>query len=384
MIAIVTDVRYRMSLAVIRDAAEAGIEIVAVERDDSGAPPIGFYSKYVHETHMLHGVSYVSELYALCRDTYRRSGKKPALLPVGASTLAVIAPDDVRERFSGVCGLCMPTQEQLDLFNSKSAVAEMAQSLGIPVPRAWAIRERAQITYPCVVKPICGEKQGLSASERYVIARDEKALGEAYSHFLVATGGVPLIQEYLGGGGAGCSVLARDGRVVSSLCHVRVREWPISGGPSACCRAVHDPTLESFAAEMVKNVNYTGLAMVEFKQGLDGKYRLLEINPRVWGSYPTTRVAKSGMSLAWFAEAWNAGNPNDRFSPPPLPPYREVKMHFLPSDMMSGFGYLRAGKPEKFFGAVADLFNPAVKNGLFEWSDARPGREYYRSLLRKK
>lgn len=383
MIAIVTDVRYRMSLAVIRDVAEAGIDIVAVERDDSGAPPIGFYSKYARKTHMLRGSSYVSELYALCSDIKKSVGQKPALLPVGASTLSAIAPDEVRKRFSKVCGLCVPSQEQLEVFNSKSAVAKMASSIGIPVPQSYAIGEAAGMPYPCVVKPICGEKQGLSASERYIIVKNEKELGEAYSHFLAAAGGVPLIQEYLPGGGAGCSVLAKDGEVVSSLCHIRIREWPISGGPSACCRAVHNPLLEKYAAQMVKNANYTGLAMVEFKQGADGGYRLLEINPRVWGSYPTTRVAKSGMSLAWFAEAWNDGNPEEAFTPPVLPPYGERKMHFVPSDAMSALGYLRAGRPGKFFGAVADFFNPAVKDGLFEWGDIKPGIEYCKSQFHK-
>lgn len=58
-------------------------------------------------------------------------------------------------------------------------------------------------------------------------------------------------------------------------------------------------------------------------------------------------------------------------------------MSFFPSDLISGLGYLKKGKPGKALGALADLLNPAVRDGLWEWGDPKPGFLYYRSLLRK-
>ena len=51
MIAIVTDVHYRMSLALIRDCSQAGAEVITCEweghRDNPASPALGSLSRYV-------------------------------------------------------------------------------------------------------------------------------------------------------------------------------------------------------------------------------------------------------------------------------------------------------------------------------------------------
>ena len=58
-------------------------------------------------------------------------------------------------------------------------------------------------------------------------------------------------------------------------------------------------------------------------------------------------------------------------------------MIFAASDLMAGVGYARRGRPGALFAALGDFFNPAVRDGLFEWGDMLPGLAYYRSLLHK-
>ena len=50
---------------------------------------------------------------------------------------------------------------------------------------------------------------------------------------------------------------------------------------------------------------------------------------------------------------------------------------------MAAAGYARRGQPGRALGALADLLNPAVRDGLFEWGDPLPGLAYFRSLLSK-
>lgn len=385
--AVITDVHYRMSLALIRDLAQAGVRTVCCERE--GVPaPLGFASKYTAETVFLPREGWADALYELCARLTETEGERPALLPVGAATLAALAEE--RERFAQVCGLCIPAPEQLDEFNSKQAVAGLGERLNIPVPRQFVPGEGerpaaffARLALPCVVKPLCGEKFGLSAGQRYVIARTPEQGEEAFQRFRDVTGAPPLVQEYLTGGGLGCSVLAEEGVVRAALCHQRVREYPVSGGPSSCCVRADRPDLEEYAARMVRETGYTGLAMFEFKEGADGAPRLLEVNPRVWGTFPLTRSSGSGLPLLWHMLSWNRGNP-DRARPlPPASPFRPCRMQFGASDLMSGIGYLKRGQPGRALGALADFFNPFVRDGLWEWSDPKPGLMYYRSLLKK-
>lgn len=389
MTAIITDVHYRMSLALIRDLAQAGVKVICCERQGASAP-LGFASRYSARNVTLPAEGWLDALYGLCAQTAAEEGERPALLPVGAATLAALAPQLVRARFAEVCGLCIPTAEQLDAFNSKRRVAELARELEIPVPEEFLPQPgesvdgfARRLPLPCVVKPLCGEKLGLTAADRYAVCSTPEAAAVACRRFRELAGETPVVQAYLTGDGLGCSVLAEEGRVAAAICHRRVREYPVSGGPSACCDCVERPDLTAWAARLVERVGYTGLAMFEFKEDAAGRPRLLEVNPRIWGTFPLTRVSHSGIPLLWCRLAWNRGNPDRAVPAPPAERPRPCRMRFAASDLMSGLGYLRRGEVRRGLTAAVDLFRPSVRDGLWEWSDPRPGLMYYKSLIGK-
>src|SRR5207302_298489 len=57
-----------------------------------------------------------------------------------------------------------------------------------------------------------------------------------------------------------------------------------------------------YAVKLLEALDWTGLAMVEFKVGADG-VRLMEINGRIWGSLPL--AVRSGVDFpAMLAELW--------------------------------------------------------------------------------
>lgn len=381
MTAVVTDAHYRMSVALIRDLADAGVRVVACEKEGF-RQPVGFCSRVVARRVQLPEQGYLDALYALCREEMEKSGEKPALLPVGAQTLALVS--GAQARFLSVCGLCIPTPEQLSLFNDKSAVAAMAARLGVAVPQSYerAAEESAdaffaRVPLPCAVKPTCGEKFGLPASARYRIAHTREQMRAAYAHFSALTHEAPVVQEYLTGAGLGCSLLCRAGEIVCAIAHRRVREYPVSGGPSSCCEVIRPAPLLPLAEPLVRETGFTGLAMFEFKCDAAGTPRLLEINPRVWGTYPLTRASGSNFSFCWFALSLGLALPAYRAPQP-------VKMAFYPSDFAAMLGYLKRGEARKCLSGLADWLSPKVKNGLAERSDPGPARAYRRQLFTKR
>lgn len=391
MVAIVTDVHYRMSLALIRDLAQAGVEVITCEqdrcRDSRTSPALGALSRYVSRHVWLPGgTDGLEALLSLCRETGLGRDCRPALLPAGAATLALIAEN--RERFEPLCGLCVPTAEQLDLLNSKPRLAGLAARLGVPLPESMAPGEDLdrfldRQGLPCVIKPACGEKLGLTAAARYAVASTREEARAAWERFSRLAGEPPVVQGYLPGRALGCSVLARSGQVMAAICHQRVREYPVSGGPSSCCQCVEREDIRAYAARLTAETDLTGLAMFEFKEDRDGAPRLLECNPRVWGTFPLTRVSGSGIPLLWCALAWNAGNPDNPAPLPALTPPRGRRMIFAASDLMAAAGYARRGSPGRALGALGDFLNPWVRDGLFEWGDMAPALAYFRSLLAK-
>ena len=234
----------------------------------------------------------------------------------------------------------------------------------------------SRVPLPCAVKPHCGEKFGLTAAQRYRICHTKETLQEAFSHFRAITQEDPIVQEYLPGEAFGCSVLANDGTVYRTICHHRLREYPVSGGPSSCCESISRTDLCAYAEKIVQETGFSGLAMFEFKCGAGGAPRLLEINPRVWGTFPLTRASGSDFAYSWFCLS----------SDLPLPeaqPASPVRMVYYPADFAAALGYLKAGKPGRLFAVLQDFINPAVKNGLADKKDPAPARAYFRNLLHR-
>jgi hypothetical protein len=77
--------------------------------------------------------------------------------------------------------------------------------------------------------------------------------------------------------------------------HRRLHEVPISGGASSLREGVPlDPVLLGQATRLLRELRWTGLAMVEFRVGSEGPV-LMEVNGRIWGSLPL--AAKSGVDF---------------------------------------------------------------------------------------
>jgi len=56
------------------------------------------------------------------------------------------------------------------------------------------------------------------------------------------------------------------------------------GRASTFVETVDDPAASTTAIRLIEALRYTGIAEVEFKRDRrDGKLKLLDINPRVWG-----------------------------------------------------------------------------------------------------
>ncbi len=381
MTCVITDVKYRMSLSLIRDLGERGVNIIACQGEDA-LPPVGAASKYVKRFHALPSIEsepqgYLDGLFGICQ-ALCRDGERPSLLPVGAKTLALLCAPEVRARFEEVCGMCLPSADALETSNDKRCVASLARHLEIPVPREYDISEGAEhVSFPCVVKPECGERFGIPAEKRYIIARDIPGLEKAVSHFLSLTGSVPIVQQYIGGRSVGLSVLAQKGVIVNYICHERVREYPLSGGPSTCCRCLSGDRLYPYAKKIIAALRFSGFAMLEFKLDMQGRPFLLEINPRLWGTFPLTRAAKSSLSYDWLALS-------SGLEPECTPPKTGTKMYYLPSDLRPALAMLKRGSFGAFLSAVRDWLSPSVKDGILDFSDPGGTKAYISSLFERR
>lgn len=361
---VIADAKYRSSIAAARALGRAGYQVVAVQaRGDAKLEPPVFTSRFVSQGRWIEGgtgdPAYADRLIALLQE-YER----PVLFCAGAATLNTLSRE--RTRFGQVCSFLAAPPEVLEQLNDKEAVHCRCRELGIPVPEQYAGEPER---YPVVVKPHCGEKFGLKARDRYIVANSRTE----YEAALSAMGRYdpnPIVQQRVDGAGAGVSLLLDgESRLVCALCHRRIREFPAAGGPSTCCESFYDKDMIAQAFRLLRSFRFTGMAMVEFKGSC-----VLEVNPRVWGSFPMTECAKSPFVCRYVQAAAGEAPQYD-----PRDYETGVRMRFLLNDTAAMLDYLRRGRPGMFFQGAADMFR--AKEALSCRDDPAPMRRYLRNSL---
>lgn len=178
-----------------------------------------------------------------------------------------------------------------------------------------------------VVKPRLGSgSRGL----RYVDhPRDLPAVIRAVSECF----GPVVVQEAMppGGVGLGASLYIDDaGTVRAAFCHRRLREYPVRGGAATYAESIHAPGLIKEATRLCTHLGVRGFVMVEFRRDpRDRLIKLIEINPRLWGSLAL--AVECGVNFPAIAYRAATGAP-----PEPPPEYAAgVRMRFLlPGDVL--------------------------------------------------
>ncbi len=114
-----------------------------------------------------------------------------------------------------------------------------------------------------------------------------------------------IIQEFFEGTGIGVEVLASEGEILTAFQHIRMHEKRIWGlrniGGASTYRKSHpiDPFLMTQAKKIIQGLNYTGVAMLEFRKNYETKESvLIEINGRFWGSLPL--AVASGADFPYY------------------------------------------------------------------------------------
>lgn len=164
--------------------------------------------------------------------------------------------------------------EEYSKLHNKDVLIPIAGNAGVRVPETYKSIEEAVI--PFVVKPT-----NLSSSKgvRYCFNEKDKQqlLSEGYGNSYIC-------QEYIPGKGCGYEVYCIDGKITREYGHIRLAEYPISGGSSIYRAGFIHPDMRLFAERILQQVPWTGFAMFEFKLTPGGDLVLIEVNPRIWGS----------------------------------------------------------------------------------------------------
>lgn len=246
------------------------------------------YSKYVRHTIEVNSEPeshYWKELKEILA-----SGKYDVFLPVGLKSYIVASKH--REEILNFTNILVPSWDKMKIAVNKNETVAFAEKINIPVPKSYVISNIDDINalieklerYPVVLK-----SQDETGSVKY--ANSPKELEVCYRQ-LEKKGKKVLAQEFITGFGCGFYAVCKNGEPVAIFMHRRIKEFPVTGGPSAVAESFFDKKLLDYGLRICKALDWEGPIMAEFKYSpTSNDFVLIELNPKLWGSLALTIAA---------------------------------------------------------------------------------------------
>jgi predicted ATP-grasp superfamily ATP-dependent carboligase len=319
------------------------------------------------------------------------------VVPITDWTLGPLSTQ--RDRFSSICRLALAPHHALEAASDKHQTVQLAQSLGIEVPRSWLIESISDLatlgnlSFPVVVKDRFSVRwsRGKAVFGSVAYAYSLSELENKVTERLQAAGDV-LVQEFVAGVGVGFSCFVVSGKVLLPFEWQRIREIDPRGSGSSCRKSIPlDEQLVSLSGRLISNIGFEGMAMVEYKKTKDGRLVLMEINGRPWGSIALPIA--SGIDYPRYMIDWYL----DDNPPPEYIPYNTgITCRRVVSEL-SHLSNLRVGKPANWPGEYPSLWGSLVRMAV-PWypgmhyddlwlSDLHPGvaeiKNWFRSRMKR-
>jgi predicted ATP-grasp superfamily ATP-dependent carboligase len=284
MTAYVTNAEKLITLSVIRSLGKKKITVTCgAEKEDA----ISFRSKYCSNKTLypspLKEAEFINQL-----ENMLQKNKYDVLIPVFADTLLTISKN--REKLSKYTNIPIAEHDKIEKALDKAETIKIAMENDIPCPKTYFVDKEQDIEdvknkldYPVVLKPTksFGAKGVAYIKSPKDLISEYKKISSKYGNNLLVQECIPLEGEIYG-----CEALFnKDSKPRAVFIHKRLRQHPLTGGQSTLRVSVSHPEVERLGVKLLKALDWYGVAMVEFKiDPRDGKPKLMEINPRFWGS----------------------------------------------------------------------------------------------------
>ena len=284
----------RAFLSVVRSLGRAGLTVhVAGCQAESPAR----HSRYVSVSHQLPPAGASNQWRAALMSLMETEAFD---LVISCDDLMALPLNQHRNTLTNLGRIALPDDDAFATVTDKELTYALAIREAVPVPRAETANAGSDakalvqnLGLPLVLKPRQSFMlDDLTTRHSVKIVRELDDVAASLSK--LRPGESLGAQEYFRGRGVGVELLAYEGELLCVFQHERVHE-PLEGGGSSYRRSVTPtPNLVNAATRLLRAIQYTGVAMVEFKVDFDSKrWVLMEINGRFWGSLPLAVAAGS-------------------------------------------------------------------------------------------
>jgi len=233
-----------------------------------------------------------------------RAGDHAVLLP--GSDVSLYAISEHRDRLDPLTRVGLPPREVVRESLDKLALLELAADAGLHSPETVlcvdisdARAAAARIGYPVVLKParsFLDVGTGLR-QQRVAFTADESTLAAEARNL-----GTPfLVQRYEHAGVLfSCTGVIAGGDLLALTTSRVLRMWPPLGGMHTLSETVPVPrTLGARVRTLLRTLRWTGIFQLQMLEFDDGRYAVIDLNPRVFASITLDVRAGANLGAIW-------------------------------------------------------------------------------------
>ncbi len=295
-------------LGVARSLGRRGIRVCII--DDARC--ISSYSKYVERVVRVKDLrdedETIDSVLAAGRQFNLRNW---VLLPTRDETVASFSRN--RRELEQFFRVPVPEWDTVKWAWDKKSTYELAEKLDIPCPKTFTVGSAEELPslhsrLPLAIKPAIKERFFYETGAKAWRANTIDELHELFAraHEKISTEEI-LLQEIIPGDGTtqySFCAFFKDGRSHSTMVARRERQHPSEFGRAATyVESVDEPIVEELAERFLRAIDYYGIVEVEFKRDFrDGKFKMLDVNARIWGFHSLGAAAGVDFSYLLFAD----------------------------------------------------------------------------------
>lgn len=381
--AIVLDGYLKSALCVVRSLGRQGIPVaVGAERRTAMAR----CSKYTQHTFLYASPYRYPDLFLEhLKEAAEQVGGKPVVYAFSDATVLLFSRH--REELAEIVTLVLASEDATETVFDKARTYELAQRLQVPTITTYTPQRETDLaalpdlSYPVVIKTrhSVAWKEGKGVFGTASFVHSAERLLERFIELHDTTGEAPLVQQFIKGEEYGVECLCKDGKAHVVVIHKRLRSMSPTGGASVLKETVGENELtkkmRAYAEKLLKELSWTGVAMVEFKvDTTDNTPKLMEINGRFWGSLPLAVFAGVDFPYLYYQLANGTVPQKQLIAEPGI-----VSEHVLGSLRWLGrVMFARDPMREVLYPsrmeALTDFLLPRrFKNDVWSFADVRPG-----------
>lgn len=309
---LVLDANSRKSLATVRSLGKRGLRIAALATAD--ALPVPAFSSRWCQKRIICPAAEGTEAYLVYLEAVLDSLNIGVLLPSSDGTIALVRQH--RDRLERRVRIALASEEALSIAVNKKLTLEIAERLGLGIPRGRSIRDRSEVEavlreigLPAVVKPVeswvADEQQKYRVASQLVTTPEEACCAVEE---LTRSGGAVLFQQFLTGKQEAIALFSVDGKIRARFAYWARREDPPLGGTSVLAQSIAYPSdIGDQAERLVREIGLEGYSQIEFRRDSAGKPYLMEINARLTAGLE--HAIQAGVDFPALLYQWASGGP---------------------------------------------------------------------------